>query len=108
MKAVNKTTNGTSLGEEKLSIIKDIIVKAVDPKCIYLFGSRAAGKNKYYSDFDIAVKGANGTFRIIRKLKEKLDEALGIHSVDLIQMEQVSDEFRKLIEEKGKIIYERD
>jgi predicted nucleotidyltransferase len=108
MKAVNKTTKDTALEEEKLSMIKDIVVKAVDPKCIYLFGSRAAGKNKFYSDFDIALKGANGSFRIMRKLKEKLDEALGIHSVDMVHMEQASDEFRELIEEKGKIIYERD
>jgi predicted nucleotidyltransferase len=98
----------TALKGEKLSMIKDIIVKAVDPKCIYLFGSRAEGTNKYYSDFDIAIKGAKDSFRTMRKVRQKLDEALGIHSVDVIQMEQVSDKFRELIEEKGKTIYERD
>jgi predicted nucleotidyltransferase len=108
MKTTNKTNNETAWEGEKLSMIKDIVVKAVDPKRIYLFGSRAAGENRFYSDFDIAVEGAKGSFRSMRKLKQKLDGAMGIHSVDVLEMEQVGDEFGELIEENGKVIYERD
>jgi predicted nucleotidyltransferase len=108
MKTVNKTEDEAALEKEMLLMIKDIVVKAVDPKRIYLLGSRAAGKNKSYSDFDIAIKGANSSFRTMRKVRQKLDKALGIHSVDLLEMDQVSNEFGKLIEEKGKVIYERD
>ena len=94
--------------EEKIAEIKNILIDNLEPVRIYLFGSRATGTNKEYSDFDIAVEGITSTFREMRKTKEKLDEMLGIYSCDLIELEKTSDDFSTLVKTKGKLIYERD
>jgi predicted nucleotidyltransferase len=92
--------------EQKLKDIERILIAELQPNRIYLFGSRALEKNKEYSDYDIAVDGITASHRQIRKAKESLDDALGIHSCDLIEMEKVSPNFKQLIEEQGKILYE--
>lgn len=94
--------------EKQIDDIRGILLQMLRPKRIYLFGSRASGTNKEYSDFDIAIEGNKGTFRDIRRTKQKIDEALGIYSCDLTELEKVSRDFEELIREKGKIIYERD
>lgn len=37
----------------------EIVKNHLDPARILLFGSRAKGRDKTYSDFDIAVQGVN-------------------------------------------------
>lgn len=90
---------------EVIDSIVCIIRTHVHPKRIILFGSRASGKGKRYSDFDIAVEGAEMTIRNERIVKETLDEKLGIYTVDLINLDKVDSEFKKLVLEKGKVIY---
>jgi hypothetical protein len=72
--------------------VKDIIVSTVveylRPTKIILFGS---------ADFKI---------RQERKVKEELDEKLGILTVDIINLDKVDSEFRKLIESLGIVLYE--
>lgn len=94
--------------KKRLTDIVNILTDALHPERIYLFGSRSSGNPKRNSDFDIAVEGSSATFRKKRLAKEKLDEALGIYSFDLVETEKVSPEFKKLIKEKGKLLYERD
>ncbi len=93
---------------EQLTKVKAVLIDALNPVRIYLFGSRASGDYKFNSDYDIAVEGTNASFRTIRKAKAQLDETLGIFSFDLIQLEEVSREFAQIVKEKGKLIYERD
>ena len=102
------TTNSLTGTEKKLvpeiiSIIKDHI----RPKRIILFGSRTSGTKKEYSDFDIAIEGVEMDIRKERLLKDALDEKLGIFTVDLINLDKVDQMFKKLVLEKGKIIYEQ-
>ena len=85
-----------------VSIVKDHL----HPKRIILFGSRASGKGKRYADFDIAVEGVEMDIRKERLLKDELDEKLGIYTVDLINLDKVDAEFKKLVLEKGRILYE--
>jgi len=94
--------------QELLDTISDVLVDAVDPERIYLFGSRASGKNNQYSDFDIAIEGSKVSFRALRKAKETLDEVLGIYSCDLVTLEKTAADFQDLVREEGKILYERD
>lgn len=89
-----------------MSIIISILVKTLDPKCIYLFGSRATDNYNEYSDFDIAVEGSKGSFRKMRKVKQLLDEKLGIYSCDLIKLEKSGADFKALVQKQGKVIYE--
>ncbi len=96
----------TSNKEQQLidTIINEV-VKYLHPTRIILFGSRAAGRNKQYSDYDIAIEGANMTVRSERKLKEVLDEKLGIFVVDIINIDKIDNDFRRLILKYGKVIY---
>jgi uncharacterized protein len=102
-----KTVIVTGAEQELLDLIVSIVKEHVDPKRIILFGSRATGKCREYSDFDIAVEGVEISIRRERLLKEALDQELGIYSVDLINLDTVDPEFKKLILEQGKVIYEQ-
>ncbi len=94
--------------KRRLTDIVNILTDALHPGRIYLFGSRSSGKPKRNSDYDIAIEGSSASFREKRIAKEKLDEALGIYSFDLVETEKISTEFEKLIKQKGRLLYERD
>jgi predicted nucleotidyltransferase len=102
-----KTAIFTEAEQELLDLIVSIVKEHADPKRIILFGSRATGKGREYSDFDIAVEGVEMSIRKERLLKEALDQKLGIYTVDLIDLDKVDPEFRKLIMEQGRVIYEK-
>jgi predicted nucleotidyltransferase len=76
------------------------ILKEYNPKALYLFGSRARGDNLKTSDIDIAVD-INLNFREKRKLKEKIDKAAGLYSVDLVFFDEMSNEFKEKILKEG-------
>jgi len=89
-----------------IDTIIHIINEHLHPKRIILFGSRASANTIQYSDFDIAVENVEMDIRKERLLKEALDNELGIYTVDLINLNKVDDEFKKLILEKGRVIYD--
>jgi len=93
---------------EKLNKIVKIINEELNPQKIILFGSRAKNDFKNGSDIDLCILGADNTDnRKIRKLKEKIDDISGLYSVDLIFYEKIDEEFKKIILETGKVIYEK-
>ena len=102
-----KTAIFTDAEQALVDLIISIVKEHADPKRIILFGSRARGKCREYSDFDIAVEGVETSIRKERLLKEALDQKLGIYTVDLINLDMVDPEFKKLILEQGKVIYEQ-
>ncbi len=92
------------------SIIDDIVSllrKDIGPDRILLFGSRAEGKHKPGSDFDIALDGKKISVRKMRELREKLEKVSGLHKVDIIFLESVDKEFKDIVLRRGKILYER-
>ena len=94
---------------ERLQEILDYLVRKLDPERILLFGSRAKGKSRLGSDFDLVVVGKTPSdFRTGRKLKEELDRVAGIYSVDLLFWEKVSPEFKEIIRQTGQIVYEKN
>jgi len=93
--------------EEVIGEIVSIITAYLHPTRILLFGSRARGRGKRHSDFDVALEGVTMTHRRERELKDVLDARLGIFSVDLINLDKVDPEFKVLIKEGGRVIYEQ-
>jgi len=91
-----------------LDQINHIVVQTLHPERIWLFGSRAEGKNRKQSDYDIAFAGSNSSFRELRKAKEQISDTIGIYSCDLVNLDKVDERFRNLVLEKGKIIHERN
>ena len=91
---------------EKISKIIHTITEWVEPEQIILFGSRTHGTAHRYSDYDIALAGVDMDHRTERRLKQALDDRLGIFTVDLINIDKVDPEFRDIIVQNGVVVYE--
>ncbi len=74
---------------------------------VWVFGSRVTGKSKQYSDLDLALQNPNGKVdpRLIMKLEQAFEESLLPWQVDLIDMSDVTEEFRQIIEH-DKILFQ--
>lgn len=96
-------------GEEEkvIAVIVSTVTAYLHPKRIFLFGSRVLGGGRRYSDFDIALEGVTMSHRRERELKDALDIRLGIFTVDLVNLDKVDSEFKALILEEGRVIYEQ-
>jgi predicted nucleotidyltransferase len=103
----NKATDvSDAKSQELINTIINIVREHLHPKRIILFGSRAKGKEKEYSDFDIAVEGVEMDIRKERLLKEALDEKMGIYTVEVIDLDKVDEGFRAIVMKTGRVIYE--
>jgi predicted nucleotidyltransferase len=91
--------------QQLINRIVQIIKDYIHPQKIILFGSRVTDNYRRYSDFDIAVENVEMDIRKERLVKEALDNELGIYTVDLINLNKVDVEFKKLILAKGTVIY---
>src|SRR5690554_5464462 len=89
-----------------INTIKDILIAQLQPNRIWLFGSRAEGKNRISSDYDLAFEGGSSSFRDLRKAKEMISGSIGIYSCDIVDLDKVSNDFKELIKSKGKVIHE--
>jgi predicted nucleotidyltransferase len=98
--------------------IKEIvkrIVEEIDPDKIILFGSRAKGKNKKGSDYDICVLKKNVKNR--RKLAQRIYRKLFGVGVSVDVIVETSEKFNELkdkwflvyseIAKDGRLIYEK-
>ena len=94
------------LKDRRLNNIVDILVDEINPKKLVLFGSRGKGTALFNSDYDIAIDSELLNIRRKRELKEKIDEILGLHKIDLIFLQEVDPGFKNIILKTGKIIYE--
>ncbi|HEY84451.1 MAG TPA: nucleotidyltransferase domain-containing protein [Chloroflexi bacterium] len=92
--------------EENIAKIVHLIAGKIHPRRIIWFGSRAQGKTQPYADYDIAFEGVEMTHRTERHLKDLLDQQLGIFSVDLVNLDKADPQFKEIVEQTGKIVYE--
>ena len=94
--------------EEKIKIIKKLILENVDCDAIVLFGSYARGTQNAESDIDIAIKpNTNISKKQIFYLSQDLEEKIKTE-VDLINLDDINDSFRYEILINGKTIYCKD
>jgi len=95
--------------EKILAKLIELLKEELDPEKIILFGSRVKGKSAPYSDIDLAIAGSTKPpLRNLRKLKEKIEAISWPFFVDLIFLEEVDEEFKDLIIETGRIVYEKN
>ena len=66
---------------------------------VYVFGSRVNGKTKAASDIDLALDGGVKLdyFKVIAPLKEDFEESNIKYSVDIIDLNTITDSFKKHI-----------
>ena len=97
------------MDEQMILIIKDFLIKKVDPDFIMLFGSYATGDNHPSSDVDLAFyKSDHGLSAYdVFILAGELASLIKI-DVDLIDLMNASTVFKMQIFEKGNSIYTKD
>jgi len=93
----------TSKDAEK--VIKEIIFKYLNPKeyRVFIFGSRATGKARKYSDYDIGILGKRPVPSVTKVLiEEALEESDLPFKVDIVDFTEVSERFKKVALSKIK------
>ena len=74
---------------------------------IILFGSRAKGEAGDRSDFDLAVIGKKPLpLKMFYEIKEKLNDLPTLHEIEFIDLNNVSEKFKKEVLKNYKILYE--
>ena len=85
--------------------IKKIIFQFLDPKKykVFIFGSRAKGKARKYSDYDIGILGKRPLPSYLKVLiEEALEESNLPFKVDIVDFSNVSEDFKKVALKKIK------
>lgn len=83
-------------------------VKLVDPERVILYGSRARGDAHPASDFDLAFVGnRRDQGNWARFVVDVDEEPLTLYPVDLVLLDEVSQELREKIKKEGVVVYER-
>lgn len=88
-----------SILTNKEKAIGDIIFQFIDPNeyQIFVFGSRATGKAKKFSDYDIGIIGKKPiAWKTLSLAEEAFEESDFPFKVDLVDFSLVSDKFRKI------------
>jgi uncharacterized protein len=94
------TASGTiDLMPEHGRIVLDILREHLPPGVkVWVFGSRATGRARRYSDLDLAIDaGRRLTIDETAILREAFDECDLPHRVDLVDWQAIGDRFRNLI-----------
>lgn len=99
------------LDEETLNTIEDAIKPFPEIEEALVYGSRAMGNFKPYSDIDIALKGKRLTSRAVNALHSFLNDAAPRfpYRVDVLNYQEISNkELKKHIDEHGKVLFKRE
>jgi nucleotidyltransferase substrate binding protein (TIGR01987 family) len=90
------------ISEKQLSYLRDILsgVPGFSGSSAFLYGSRARGNALRYSDFDLAIdyKGSPMPEMLKASMLCAFEESVFPYTVDIIDVNGVSAEFRKIIE----------
>lgn len=87
-----------ALTEGQIEFIKKTIQQQLPAAKIYIFGSRASGRAKKFSDVDIAVEDKTPiSTNLILKLQSELVNGLP-YLVDLVDINSLEPEFKLIIE----------
>lgn len=96
------------LKSEHLKMIRDILATHVPGVEVRLFGSRATGPAKPHSDLDLALVWVGKIdFGTMAQLKDAFSESDLPFRVDVLDWNDIDDEFRGIISQNYKVIQEK-
>lgn len=74
---------------------------------VFLFGSRATGKSKQRSDFDIGVLGKDALpLSVFFNIEDQLDALPTLYKIDWMDFNKASDRFRKRAMQQIEVLHE--
>jgi predicted nucleotidyltransferase len=82
-----------------LSLLKKIIMDETqhDASTIFLFGSRASGRERFGSDYDIGITGMDkNTFEKMKySILDKIEDSIIPWKTDIVNFDTVTENFRE-------------
>ncbi len=95
------------LEEKDLDALKKIISDNINNCRVYIFGSRVKNTSWKYSDIDLLVAGEKSITPAERmNLNEAFDESDITVRVDIVDIHELSSEFRQLVEKEAVLLVE--
>lgn len=98
---MNNSAECLDLSVAELALVKQILEQLPDGVTVWVFGSRAIGKAKQYSDLDIALEKEDGLAfdtRLLVQLSEDFEESKLPYKVDIIDYNAATGIFKQNIE----------
>ena len=86
-----------NLENKYIKLLKEIISKYLVNYQLYLYGSRAKGTARRFSDVDIAINSLELNSLILSKIKFDIEESTIPYSVDILDYNCISDDFKNII-----------
>ena len=86
------------LEDKYIVFIKEIISKYLIDYELYLYGSRAKGLARKYSDVDLAISSPMLTQEIKSKIEFDLENSTFPYKIDLADLNNITEQIKKLIE----------
>lgn len=97
------------LTNAELNRIREVFRENPNAERVWIFGSRATGQNRPYSDIDLAVVGSDLTRGELLRLASSLDDLPLPFAFDLVHLDGlISETLREQIGRHGELLYERD
>ena len=95
-----------SVSSNEFDIIINILNTYIKKGKVYAFGSRYKNNNRKFSDFDIAIDiGEKLSFEFLTSLKDAFEESDLPYRVDIIDYNNISDKFKKIVDSGNEVIY---
>lgn len=85
------------LNPKYIEFIKNTVGSVLSDFELYIFGSRARGNAKEYSDIDIAIKSAELNNKTKSQLEFLFEDSTLPYEVDIINLGNISEQFKKVI-----------
>ena len=88
------------------AIVRDALRQHVPDREVLVFGSRATGNSKEYSDLDLAIMGEEPlSLRVVSALDEALGESDLPFKVDIVEWARIDEGFRRIIRGHGVVVW---
>ncbi|MDD5056246.1 MAG: nucleotidyltransferase domain-containing protein [Sideroxydans sp.] len=99
---------GVQLSARELEMVRDILMRVIPEREVWVFGSRVQGKANPYSDLDLAVIGEQPLPLASRaELADAFDQSDLTIKVDVVDWAAASESFRQIIASQKVLLKEK-
>lgn len=106
---IDRCTMKYGLDDKYFDKLISVFPKHPEVESVVLYGSRAKGNYKPFSDIDVTLKGATLTRQLLGEIFTEIDDLLLPYFLDISIYDNLTDkDFIKAIDETGVEIYRRN
>ena len=97
------------LKDSEINALRETLASIPEVEEAIIYGSRARGTNKAFSDIDITLKGNNLTYLQLALLDAKIDDLYLPYSVDISLFSMLRNaDLIESIEREGKVLFRNE